>query len=96
LETCLLLFTIGEIPCSFCNDVKDRTDKETTFFRYIDFATSLVLELESVGPDFGERIENANSFFYKKLLLTFHTILLSEILRDTRSLPHNMAGSLSR
>jgi hypothetical protein len=82
LETCLLLFTIGEIPCSFCNDVKDRTDKETTFFRYIDFATSLILELESVGPDFGERIENANSFFYKKLLLTFNIIFLFQLICD--------------
>jgi hypothetical protein len=83
LETCLLLFTIGEIPCSFCNDVKDRTDKVTTFFRYIDFATSLILELESVGPDFGERIENANSFFYKKNLSSLLTLSFSSNLSVT-------------
>jgi hypothetical protein len=37
----------------FGKDVKDRTDKETTFFRYIDLATSWILELESVGPGLG-------------------------------------------
>jgi hypothetical protein len=76
-KTCFLLFTtIGGIPCSFfATMLRTGSDKETTFFRYIDFATSWFFELESVGPGFGERIENANSFFYKKkITLTPHTI----------------------